>query len=194
MKRIGTYAIIALVAIALGAFLAFKIRDKREPEIIIKRDTITIVEIDSTPIIIIDTVKIKSKPVVIKVPEIYRDTVVVRDSIETTMYTGIDSLSNGIVDWTIYADNLQARQFKLTTEKEYVTETITKILPPKSRLYLSTGLDANLKTKIPQAAELGLMYNRRQKWGAGAVIRHDFSGSYEPNAGSTFGLRVFIGI
>lgn len=194
MKRLGTYAIVALVAMGLGFFLSSKIKDDREPEVVIKRDTVTVTVVDSIPFKLTDTVRIKSEPVVITIPKIIHDTTVIKTVVETKRYAGIDTLTNGVIDWEIYADSLYARSFKLTTEKEYITETITKILPPKSRLYLSTGIDANFKTKKPQAAEIGIMYNRRQRWGAGLIVRQDFTKQIGSDYNTTLGIRVQIGI
>lgn len=192
MKKFGTYAVIALIIFVLGAISGSQ-WFAPDPEIKVERDTVTITKVDSVPFKLIDTVTVKSKPVVINIPVVSTDTVYV-DSVKTTKYTGSDTLSNGTIDWTIYADKLYATEFKLKTEDKVITETITKTLPSRSRLFVMGGIDMDWTTKLPQGVELGLMYNRRQKWGIGVAIRHDVSGILPPNMATTAGLRLYVGL
>lgn len=201
MKQIGTYLIIALIALAVGAFISSKWFDNREPEIITKTKTEIVVKtkIDSIRIKFLEKElekeknNIKVETVILDLPDKKPMGEPVTRQVETQRYTGSDSLSNGTIDYTIYADSLRAVKFKLTTKDSIITKTIetTKILPAKSRLYLSGGLDVH---PTPTAVSIGLMYNRRQKWGVGVEMRQDFSRLLPVENQTTFGVRVFIGL
>lgn len=193
------YVLIALIAFALGALASSKWFDNREPEIVVRRDTITIIEKDTTGLQIATKDKVEVEPVAITLPAgiTTPEGVVLTEpvEVETKKYTGKEVLENGTIEFEIYADKLLAYDFKLTTEKEYIRETITKILPAKSRLYMFGGVEGGLfNNGIPQAAEVGLMYNRRQQWGIGLSIRQDFTGLLPQNKATTLGIRVYIGL
>jgi hypothetical protein len=198
MKKIITYVVIALIAFAIGAFASSK-WFKPKPEVITKETVVVKVEtrVDSIPYTVIDTSKVKIKTVIVNVPSenpmgsepVYRE-------VKTIKYKGKEELNNGTIDYEIYADNLLGTKFKLTTKESTTTKTIETetILPAKSRIYISGGLDANYQTKYPTAASVGFMYNRRQKWGVGLDLRQDFSGLIPKEQSTTVGLKVYIGL
>lgn len=193
MKRIVTYVVIALIAFAVGAFASSKWFTP-EPRVITKTETVVqvVTKINSVPYAVIDTVRVKSKPVVITIPS---SPTSVRE-VETTKYTGQEVLNNGTIDYTIYADSLRATAFKLTTRDSIVTHTIenTVILPPISRLYLSGGVNSSTSGFNVNSASAGLMYNRRQKWGVGISVTKDLSGLLPSNQQTSIGARVYIGL
>ncbi len=202
MKPIYRY----LIALALGAVLSAAITCSRneEPSVTVvtktKTDTIIKEVIDSTRIKFLEEelakANVTAQPVIINVPD--GTTIKPTDSIaiETTKYVGKEVLDNGTIDYEIYADSLRATRFKLTTEDKVitntVTNTITKVLPPKSKLFITGGFDG--KNFSPQAVSLGLMYNIKQKWGIGVEARQDFSGLLPPNDRTTLGVKVYIGL
>lgn len=198
MKSLGKYALIALIAFAVGALASSKWFDNREPEITVERDTIYLPQTDTTGLQFATQDKVEVAPVVMTLPAGFTtpEGEVLTDSIEvsTQKYTGKEELDNGTIHYQIYANKLLAYEFTLDTEDRIIRETITKLLPSKSRLFLTGGVDMNWVNKTPQAAALGLMYNRRQKWGVGAEVRHDFSGLLPPENATTVGLRVYIGL
>jgi len=197
LKTIG----IPLLLIAVGVVISIwfsKPSGVVSSEIITKRDTIYVYVTDSVPYAIIDTVRVKSEPVVIRIPSntpIYLDTISFRD-VPTTRYTGQEVLSNGTIDYTIYADSLQATAFKLTTKDKTITNTITEkiTLPPISRLYLSGGLNSTVNDININSASIGLMYNRRQKWGVGLELTQDLTGLLPASQQTSIGSRVYIGL
>lgn len=197
MKRLGTYVIIALIALAVGAIASSKLF-KPEPEIVTvtKTDTIINTQIKESPIKFVDRWH-KAEPIIINVPD--GTTIEPTDSISvaTTKYVGKEVLDNGTIDYEIYADSLRATKFTLTTNDTVINTvtTITKTLPSKSRLFITGGVEGALFNKgLPQAASLGLMYNRRQKWGVGVEVRQDFTGLLPPEKATTVGVRVYIGL
>jgi hypothetical protein len=196
MKGIGKYVVVALIVLVVGAFLSSKFFDNREPEIKIERDTISVPEIDSTRVKFLEEelkkAKAKKEKVTIKVPVpvVQHDTVYTDSStVVTTKYTGSEVLNNGTINYEIYADSLHAYNFTLETENQIIKETITKTLPPKSALFLGGGV--NINDGI-QSAEIGLMYNRRQKWQVGVVVNQDLSGLLSSGKQTSVGVRAYI--
>lgn len=186
-----------LIAIAVGAILtaAVTCSQNEEPSVTVVTETDTIIKtvIKESPIKYVDRF-IKSKPITITVPD--GTTLEPTDSVtvNTTKYVGTEDLDNGTIEYEIYADSLYATKFRLTTKETIVnnTTTITKVLPPKSRLFISGGYDGvNFQ---PQAANVGLMYNIKQKWGIGVEARHDFSGLLPPQNRTTLGVKIYIGL
>lgn len=197
MKGIYKYGLIALIAFALGAFTSSKYLGNREPEVIVEVDTVYVEKSDSTGIVFPqDKVEVAHTSLVLPSGSTLPNGEILTEPVEvdTNKYTGVEKLENGTIEFEIYADNLLAYDFKLTTNEKIVTKTVTKTLPAKSRLYLMGGADVNLVTKSPTAVELGLMYNRRQKWGVGLSIRHDFSGIIPPEYSTTLGGNIYIGL
>lgn len=196
MNRIGTYVVIALIAFALGAFASSKFWPGSEPGVTVKYDTIVRTRVDSVPFNLLDSAKVKIQPVTIVVPNNVISTTVLVDSVEvrTNKYEGTEELSNGTIDWTVYADKLYATEFKLTTKDTTIIKHVTETLPARSRLYFMGGLDMDWVTKAPAGAELGLMYNRRQKWGVGVSIRQDLSGLLPSNLATTAGFKIYVGL
>lgn len=208
MGSLGKYVVVALIAFALGAFASSKIFDNREPVITVVTETDTTVteHVDTTGVVAIDSTEVEVEPVTIYKPIVGEPVVIANPNdnevddpaptIETKKYTGTEELDNGTIDYEIYADSLYAVKFDLTTKDTVVTNTttITKTLPPLSRLYFSGGMESSSNGFSPQAASVGLMYTRRQKWGVGLEVRHDFSGLVPPNAATTVGVRVLIGL
>jgi hypothetical protein len=202
MKEIYKYLIAMAVGAILTAFVTYTLEGnlKRDNDLISEkvRTVIKVVtKIDSVPYAVIDTVKVKGETVIINVPvENPMGTEPVYREVETTKYTGREELSNGTIDYEIYTDSLRATAFKLTTKDSIITNTIerTERLPPISRLYASGGLESSISGFSPQAASIGLMYNRRQKWGVGVEIRHDFSGLLPVSNQNTVGVKVLIGL
>ena len=199
MKRIGVYVVIALIAFAVGAFASSKWFTP-EPKVITKTKTVieVVTKVDSVPFKVIDTMFVKSEPVVIRIPSnvpIYLDTISFRD-VSTTKYTGQEVMNNGTIDYTIWADSLRATSFNLTTRDSIVTTTIdnTVILPQISRLYLSGGINSTTSGFNVNSASAGLMYNRRQKWGVGLEVTQDLSGLLPTNQQTSIGARVYIGL
>ena len=200
MKQIYKYLIAMAVGAILTAFVTYGLGGDRDNDLISEKVTTVIkvvTKIDSVPYAVIDTVKVKGETVIINVPaENPMGTEPIFREVETTKYSGREELSNGTIDYEIYADSLRATAFKLTTKDSIITKTIktTERLPPISRLYASGGLESSINRFSPQAASIGLMYNRRQKWGVGVELRHDFSGLIPQEQATTFGMRVFIGL
>ena len=190
------------VGAILTVFVIYKLEGniKRDNDLVSEkvRTVIKVItKIDSVPYAVIDTVKVKGETVVINVPaENPMGTEPIFREVETTKYTGREELSNGTIEYEIYADSLRATAFKLTTKDSIITNTIeiTERLPPISRLYVSGGLESSTNGFSPQAVSIGLMYNRRQKWGVGVEIRHDFSGLLPVSNQNTAGIKIFIGL
>lgn len=201
MKPIYKY----LIAVAVGALLTAAVTCSREEPSI---TTVTVTEVDTTVTEVVDSTRIKfleeelrkakvrKEQVVISVPDV--TTIQPTDSVDvkTNKYVGTEELENGIVDYEIYADNLVATKFQLTTKDTVITNntttTITKVLPPKSKLFITGGYDG--KNFTPQAVSLGLMYNIKQKWGVGVEVRQDFSGLLPPSDRTTLGVKVQIAL
>lgn len=199
MKPIYKY----LIALALGAILSASVVtcNREEPSVVV--ETVTEIKIDT----VVDSTKIKFleeelkkaqaevKTVTIKVP-IVEDNGEVVDSVDviTQKYVGTEELDNGTIKYEAYADSLHAIKFELTTKDTVITNTttITKTLPPRSKLFITGGFDGPSFT--PQAASVGLMYNVKQKWGVGIEVRQDFSGLLPPKDRTTLGVKVHIGL
>lgn len=118
-------------------------------------------------------------------------------AIITRQYNGTEELDNGTIGYEIYADSLHAVKFTLETKDTVINTTteITKILPPRNKLFLSMGVEgAVTQPAVPQAASLGLMYNIKQKWAVGVEVRQDFTGLLPSNQATTVGLKVHIGL
>jgi hypothetical protein len=191
--------ILLAISIAIGFYFGDRVARNNFPTTSTETvtDTVFVTIKDSTgitpiPVEVVDN----ATPVVIDIPDVTTPDPTDTVEVATTKYEGQESLENGTIDYEIYADNLVAFDFKLTTEKEIVTNTITNtvVLPPRSRLYAVVGTDLNFVTKLPTAAEAGLMYIRRNKWGVGVAIRHDFSGLLPPQEATTIGVKVLIGL
>lgn len=191
--------ILSAILIAIGFYSGDRVARNNfpKPETVTIIDTVYVTIKDSTGIkpIPVEVVE-ESTPVVIEVPDVTTPDPTDIVEVETTKYEGQEILDNGIIDYEIYADNLVATNFKLTTEKEFITKTITNtiVLPPRSRLYAQVGTDLNFVTKLPTAAEAGLMYVRRNKWGVGVAVRHDFSGLLPSQESTSIGIKVLIGL
>ena len=189
-----------LIALAVGAILTATVTCNRneEPSVVtvVETDTIIKTVIKESPIRYVDRY-IKSKPVTITVPD--QTTPEPKDStvVVTTKYEGKEDLENGTIYYEIYADSLYATKFRLTTKDKIVnnTITITKTLPPKSKLFLIGGYEGAVGDGLSaQAISAGLMYNIRQKWGIGLEVRQDFSGFMPPQHSTTLGVKVYIGL
>lgn len=191
MKRIGTYVVVALIALAVGVYATSRHYENREPEVVIQHDTVPKIEVDSVPFKVYDTIKSPPEVVYLDVPdtnpmgESTGDTI----QVETKKYTGVENLSNGTIYWTAYADNLFGTEFKLETEKEYITTTITKTLPPSPAFFAGGGFNYNGGLSV---VEVGIMYNHKQKWQAGVVVNHDLTGLLPSNARTSVGLRAYF--
>ena len=190
-----------MIAVAVGVFLTAAVTCNRNQKVEetteIVRDTVVKTIVKETPIRYVDTVYVKSKPITITVPN--NATLEPNDSttVNTTKYTGTESLDNGTIGYEIYADSLHALNFTLTTKDTVITNTITNTitLPTKSRLFITGGIEGAASNPIiPQAGSVGLMYNRRQKWGAGIEVRQDFSGLLPTANATTVGIKVYIGL
>lgn len=197
MKGIWKYLLTLALGFGLGVFVSTY--NMPEPSVTTETvtDTIYLPKVDSTGIKPIPKVVVENaKPVVITIPNV--ETTIPTDSVivATSLYVGEEVLDNGTIGYEIYADNLVATNFTLTTNEKIITNTttITKILPPRSMLFLSGGTDLGLSTFAPQAVAVGIMYNHRQKWGAGAEIRQDISGVLPINQATTVGLRFYYGL
>lgn len=198
MKKPLIYIVIALIAFVIGALVCSKYMDNRKPEIKIERDTVRVKEVDSTKIKFLEQELSKAKAIkekveikvpfqVVKKDTVYVDTV----KVNTNKYVGTEELENGKVHYEIYADSLHAYSFKLETEKEIIKERIEITLPPKSALFIGGGVDYG---EGVQSAELGLMYNRRQKWQVGISINQDFTANLPQNMRTTVGIKAYIKI
>lgn len=202
MKPIYKY----LIALALGVILSALVincnREEPSVTVVTKTDTIVKTTVDSSQIKYLQEelkkAKAEVKTVTIKVPVPAEDGEQV-DSVEVTTkkYTGKEELDNGTIDYEIYADSLYAVKFDLTTKDTIInnTTTITKVLPPKSRLFITGGIEGSSNSPlVPQAASVGLMYNRKQKWGVGLELRQDFTGILPSDKSTTVGVKVHIGL
>lgn len=191
MKGLLKYVVIALIAAAIGAFATSKWLDNRKPKVVIEYDTVIERKIDSVPFKVYDTIKSPPEIVYFDIPDTNPMGESTGDTtrVETKKYTGTETLSNGTINWTVYADKLFATEFTLETQERIITKTITETLPPASALFLGGGLDYNNGLG---AAEVGLMYNRRQKWQAGIVINHDLTGLLPQEYRTSIGVRAYI--
>lgn len=200
MKPIYKY----LIALAVGAILTASVVtcNREEPSVttvtVTETDTIYKTVIKESPIKYVDRWH-KPEPVIINVPDGTTIEPTDSTSVETTKYIGKEVLENGTIDYEIYADSLYATKFKLETKETIVTNntttTVTKVLPPKNKLFLTGGLEgAVFNNFVPQAANAGLMYNIKQKWGVGVEVRQDFSGLLPPQNATTIGVKVYIGL
>ena len=191
--------ILLAISIAIGFYFGDRVARNSYPTTTteIVTDTVYVTIKDSTgikpiPVEVVDN----ATPVVISIPDVTTPDPTDTVEVETTKYEGQEVLENGTIDYEIYATDLVATNFKLTTEKEIVTNTITNtvVLPARSRLYAMGGTDLNFITKLPTAVEVGLMYVRRNKWGVGLTVRQDFSGLLPPEYTTSLGVKVLIGL
>jgi len=195
MKTWQRYGLVALIAFVVGA-LAFQ-PSKQKPEVkietVTKIDTVTVVKRDSVPFIpVIKDKTVTKEDVTITVPTEQEPD---GTQVKTKLYKGTKVFDDvkAKLEYEIFADSLHATSFNLEVEeqtviKEVVT-TIEKTLPPKSALFIGGGVDFG---EGIQAAEIGLMYNRRQKWQAGIVVNQDLTGNLPQNMRTTVGGRVYI--
>lgn len=195
MKTWQRYVVTALVGILLGLFLYSKFDKTPEPKVVIetvvKTDTIVQVKRDTIPF----------TPVDIDKPEVEEVTIPVQEpdgteiEVKTQKYTGekIFPESGARLKYEIYADSLRATSFKLEYNQETITNTVTttirETLPPKSALFVGGGADFG---EGLQRVEIGILYNRRQKWQAGIVVNHDLTGNLPQNMRTTVGGRVYF--
>lgn len=192
MKPWQRYGIAALAGILLGLFLYYQFDSDPQPEVrietVVKTDTIVKTVVDSIPFTPIseDNVKVEDS-----IPIIEKDGTIIK----TKKYTGkkIFEDSGAELEYEIYADSLHGTAFNLKVKEKIVTNTVTttieKTLPPKSALFVGGGADFGQGL---QSVEVGIMYNRRQKWQAGIVVNHDLTGVLPPNMRTTVGGRVYI--
>ena len=196
MKNWLKYAILGIGCFVIGG-LAFNCNPD-EPEVkietITKRDTIVVTKIDSIPFTPIS----KEKTVVI------RDTVIVEkqpdnslDIIQTKKYSDKKLFEDSgiVLNYEIVADTLYGTKFELeypeTTIVDSTVTTITKILPPKSKLFFGGGLDVGLQG-LPQNVSGGLMYNHKQKWAISAELNKDLTGILPPEKSVSVGAKVWL--
>lgn len=203
MRTIWKYVIVAALGIILGvaSTLSLKKCPKITETVIHETDTTITDNVDSTGVVIVTPENVSVVPVTIKtihphpVTNPTGDVLETPVNVDTNKWTGKTELNNGTIDWTIYADSLYGTDFKLTTKDTVIRETttITQQLPTRSRLFLMGGAELGIN-KTLHAASVGLMYNRRQRWGAGVEVRHDLTGVLPPNLRTTVGAKVYIGL
>lgn len=189
MNRLLSYAIVALIAIAVGVFGTYKYFDNQIIESTVKYDTVIVKVKDTVPFKLIEQAEIKVQPVKLTVPNNAISTTIITDSIqiETSKYEGVERFSNGTIGWTVYADKLWATEFTLETEKEVITKTVTNTLAPKSAFFAGGGFNFNQGLS---ASEVGIMYNHKQKWQLGVVAQHDLTGLLPQN--TSLGVRAYF--
>lgn len=196
MQRIGTYILVALIALAIGAFASSKWFTTK-PEVVIKTEYDTIIEekVDSTKIKYLEELlaekSLKVETVTVKIPVPVTEEESDSTFVTTKRYKGVANLDNGTIKYEIYADSLHGVKFTLATQDTVIntTKTITKLLPSKSALFIGGGVDYNGSIS---SVEAGLMYNRKQKWQAGIVVNHDLTGLLPSQARTSVGVRAYF--
>tara|TARA_B100001167_G_C16772973_1_gene308684 strand:- start:1713 stop:2306 length:594 start_codon:yes stop_codon:yes gene_type:complete len=190
-KYIGVFIIGFIVS-----FILFKSCSEETTNTVTEERVVIRTVKDSTALKPIDTVFVTQKPVKIVVEkEVVKEVpIYITDStaITTTKYVGQDTLTNGLVDYEIYADNLYATKFKLTTKDStvYVTEKTTK-KTIKSGLLYGGGIRLSGNGSAFRGANLGLQYNHKQKWAIDLSADYD---AFVPQGESKLGvgLRLWL--
>ena len=202
MNSLSKYLIALVIGVILGAGAIFYVDRCPEPvtTVVTQTDTIYKTVVDSTEIKFLKEELTKAKAnvetVIINVPaENPMGGESVFTEVETQKYTGTEELDNGTIGYEIYADSLYAYKFTLEAKETIInnTTTITK-WDTRSRLYLGGGLDFNVVNKLPEAASVGLMYNRKQRWAVGVAIGNNFSGLLPVENATTVGVKFWWGL
>ena len=159
---------IPYIAIIILALLYFN-----KPEIV-KTKTETKIKYNTITKIIDNTKPTKIEKVFIKLTDTIRlnDTIekVVFKDIEVNKYTYLDSLSNGVLNSVILADNIYKRDIKLTTFDKETETTVTNYIV-KSNLWIGTSLNIN---KSIESQTLKLYYQHKDKFILNGGIGYSF--------------------
>ena len=146
----------------ITAFVVGFFSNKQE---VIKTKTETVIKYDTITKIVDNTKPTKIEKVVIEVPKnianTQLDTVYIESKqVTTNKYTYIDTLENGLLKSTIWADKIFKRSIELTTfNKETKTTTTNTVI--KNSVML--GVDTNINSGIQQTS-LNLYFVRGDKW------------------------------
>ena len=156
-----------------------------KPEIV-KTVTKTEVKYDTIKKIIDNTKPQSIKKVYIRIKDTIQEsdtvTKVVYKDKEVNKYTYKDTLQNGVLESTIFADMIYKRNIKLTTFNETTTtETTNTII--QSNLFL--GTDVNFSNYV-HSLSLNLYYVHKDKWLAKIGIGSDGKPFYTVGIGFNF--------
>ena len=156
-----------------------------KPEVV-KTVTKTEVKYDTIKKIIDNTKPQSIKKVYIRIKDTIKEsdtvTKVVYKDKEVNRYTYKDTLQNGVLESTIFADMIYKRNIKLTTfNKTTTTETTNTII--QSNLFL--GADVNFSNYV-HSLSLNLYYVHKDKWLAKIGIGSDGKPFYTVGVGFNF--------
>ena len=158
---------LTLISLILTFFLFQK------PKEVVETKTIT--KIEYTPR---ESEVIGSKPInvtlqTIKVPFITQDTIekVIYKDIKTNRYTYKDTLENGIIESTIFADNIHLRDVKLTTFDKTV-EITTKETIVRNDWYIGGTITLNQNKNILNSS-INVFYTHKGRFLLGTGIGYD---------------------
>jgi hypothetical protein len=174
------FKLIPYIAIIVLLYLYFS-----KPEIVktitkteVKYDTITKI-IDNTKPQSIKKVYIRIKDTIKQYDTITK--VVFKDKL-VNKYTYVDTLQNGFLESTIFADMIYKRNIKLTTfNKSTTTETTNTII--KSNLFI--GTDVNFSNYV-HSLSVNAYYVHKDKWLAKLGIGSDGKPFYTIGVGFNF--------
>lgn len=184
-----------ILGAVFGFFLKGLLFPTPEPEVI--KETVTVIEKDT--VLVRDTITPPvPDPIIVEIPVQDTDGTIVTKPVNRYRGTQLFPNSGATLTYEVDAMDLFRTHFELdvpkVTETVTVTETITKILPAKSRLFFGGGVDFDWQTNEPEAVSLGLMYNRRNKWQIGAALNHDISGELPSGQNLNFAVRFYLGL
>lgn len=174
------FKFISYIAIIVLLYLYFS-----KPEIV-KTVTKTEVKYDTITKIIDNTKPQSIKKVYIRIKDTIKEsdtiTKVVYKDKEVNKYTYKDTLKNGVLESTIFADMIYKRNIKITTfDKTTITETTNTII--KSNLFI--GTEVNFSNYV-HSGSLNLYYVHKDKWLAKIGIGSDGKPFYTIGVGFNF--------
>ena len=196
MKKVIEIAIALGLGLLAGLLIARLLFPCPEP-IPVKKEVVKVVETDTVYIKEFVEVPVPA-PTPVTIPVEQPDGTLVETPVNRYRGQQVFPESGAKLDYEIDASDLFATRFTLDVPKVKetvtITETITKVLPARSRLFAGGGLDFDWETQEPEAVNIGLMYNRRNKWQLGAGINHDISGELPSGENLNFAVRFYIGL
>ena len=165
------------IALAIVLFFLFQ-----KPKVVVETQTTydTIIE---TRLDTIDNTKpTEIKEVIVKVPITKYDTIekVVYKDVKTNRYTYLDTLSNGIVNSTIFADKIYERSISLKTFDKTIVKNVKETIVMNT-WYVGGTVNLNQNKNVLNQS-LNVFYTHKGKWmiGGGLGYSNDSKEIYFP--------------